>query len=405
MLQVEEMFNPAPTPPAIDFAEAWRTLPYIDMLKEAGSPPTDFEDFVSHEPGDPWWDHIGYVKATDRFDVPALHVNSWYDIGVGETLKLFNLLRDNAVSPRGRDNQYAIISPTDHCTSELATSQTIVGEREVGDARLPYWDIYLNWFDHWLRRDGQGTFEMPKLQYYLMGANEWRTADSWPVEGTEFRPLYLHSDGHANTRSGDGRLSWEIPGDDQPADVFTYDPDDPVPSIGGPVCCTGTEDAPAGGFDQRSVEDRDDVLIYTSERLSEGIEVTGPIEAVLHVSSSARDTDFVVKLVDVYPDGRAMNVQEGILRARYREGYDRKVWMEDEGIYQLRLDLQATSNFFAPGHRIRVEVTSSSFPRWDRNLNTGGNNYDEVAWVVAENRIHHTATFPSHVVLPVVTGR
>jgi putative CocE/NonD family hydrolase len=225
------------------------------------------------------------------------------------------------------------------------------------------------------------------------------------VEGTEFRPLYLHSDGHANTRSGDGRLSWEIPGDDQPADVFTYDPDDPVPSIGGPVCCTGTEDAPAGGFDQRSVEDRDDVLIYTSERLSEGIEVTGPIEAVLHLSSSARDTDFVVKLVDVYPDGRAMNVQEGILRARYREGYDRKVWMEDEGIYQLRLDLQATSNFFAPGHRIRVEVTSSSFPRWDRNLNTGGNNYDEVAWVVAENRIHHTATFPSHVLLPVVTGR
>ena len=412
VLQVEEMINPAPVPGELDFQEAWRTLPYIDMLKAAGAPPTDFEAFVSHEPGDPWWDHIGYVTPDDRFDVPALHVNSWYDLGVSETLKLFNLLSDNAESDRARNNQFAIISPTDHCTSERATSHTVVGERDLGDARLDYWNIYLRWFDHWLRDPDErdlderdpGDFDMPRLQYYLMGANEWRTADSWPVEGTEFRPMYLHSGGNANTRHGDGRLAWDAPNTDQPADVFTYDPDDPVPTIGGPVCCTGTADAPAGGFDQSAVEDRDDVLVYTSEPLAEALEVTGPIELVLHVSSDARDTDFVAKLVDVQPDGTPINVQEGILRARYREGYGRKVWMDEGEIHELRIDLQATANLFLPSHRIRLEVTSSSFPRWDRNLNTGGNNYDETEWVVARNSVHHAPGRASHVVLPVVPG-
>jgi len=405
MLQVEEMINPAPDPGDLDFQAAWRALPYIDMLKASGAPPTDFEAFVSHEPGDPWWHHIGYVNDDDRFDVPALHVNSWYDLGVSETLKLFNLLSDNAESERARDNQFAIISPTDHCTSEIATSRTVVGERDLGDARLDYWNIYLRWFDHWLKDGGEGDFDMPRLQYYLMGVNEWRTADSWPVEGTEFRPMYLHSGGSANTRDGDGRLSWEAPAADQPPDVFTYDPDDPVPTIGGPVCCTGTADAPAGGFDQSAVEDRDDVLVYTSEPLAEALEVTGPIELVLYVSSDARDTDFAAKLVDVQPDGTPINVQEGIQRARYREGYGRKVWMEEDEVYEVRMDLQATANQFLPRHRIRLEVTSSSFPRWERNLNTGGNNYDETEWVLARNTVYHAPGRESHVVLPVVPAR
>lgn len=408
MLQVEEMIDPAPDAGELDFQAAWRTLPYIDMLKASGAPPTDFEAFVSHEPGDPWWDHIGYVHDGDRFDVPALHVNSWYDLGVGETLKLFNLLSDNAESDRGRNNQFAIISPTDHCTSEIATSRTVVGERDLGDARLDYWNIYLRWFNHWLRgagTEGADFAGMPHLQYYLMGANEWRTAESWPVEGTELRPMYLHSDGSANTRNGDGRLSWEAPTTDQPADVFVYDPDNPVPTIGGPVCCTGTADAPAGGFDQSSVEDRDDVLVYTSEPLTEALEVTGPIELVLHVSSDARDTDFAAKLVDVQPDGTPVNVQEGIQRARYREGYGRKVWMEEGAVYEIRIDLQATANLFLPGHRIRLEVTSSSFPRWERNLNTGGNNYDETEWVVARNTVHHSPGRLSRVLLPIVPAQ
>lgn len=402
MLEVEEMFDPRPSLPGVEFEQAWRTLPFIDMLEEAGSPPTDFEDFFSHEPGDAWWDHIGFVQPDDRFDVPALHVNSWYDLGVSETLKLFNLLSHNAESELGRDHQYAIISPTDHCASERVTSKTMVGQRDMGDPRLRYWDIYLDWFQHWLADEDNDVLEMPKLQYYLMGANEWRGAGSWPVEGTVFTPLYLHGEGDANTRSGDGVLTFDSPSDEQPPDAFTYDPDDPVPTVGGPICCTGTADAPAGGFDQSAVEDRPDVLVYTTEPLAAGVEVTGPIELVLYVSSTARDTDFVGKLVDVYPDGRAFNVQEGILRARYREGYGQKVWMESDGIYELRIDLQATANYFDEGHRIRLEVTSSSFPRWERNLNTGGNNYDESEWIVAENTVHHSVEHPSHIMLPIV---
>jgi putative CocE/NonD family hydrolase len=168
------------------------------------------------------------------------------------------------------------------------------------------------------------------------------------------------------------------------------------------VCCTGTPDAPEGSFDQSEVEAREDVLVYSTPPLTDGVELTGPIEAVLHVSSSARDTDFTAKLVDVYPDGTAYNVQEGILRARYRQGFDRKVWMKPGEVVEVRIDLQATSNYFPPGHRIRLEISSSNFPRFDRNLNTGGNNFDEIDWVVAENAVHHDRRFPSHLLLPVI---
>ena len=184
-------------------------------------------------------------------------------------------------------------------------------------------------------------------------------------------------------------------------DTFIYDPASPVPSIGGQACCTGL-DTGAGGYDQSETEMRHDVLVYTSDVLEEGLNVTGPLEVVLYVSSSAKDTDFMAKLVDVYPDGRAFNVQEGALRMRYREGFSKDLRMEADEIYEARLDLHATANYFAPGHRIRLEVSSSSFPRFDRNLNTGGNNYDESEWVIAENAVHHSAKYPSHLLLPTV---
>jgi putative CocE/NonD family hydrolase len=177
-----------------------------------------------------------------------------------------------------------------------------------------------------------------------------------------------------------------------------------VPSVGGPICCISADDAPAGAMDQSEVELRNDVLVYSSAPLKEGVEVTGPLEAILYVSSDAGDTDFTVKLVDVLPDGTAYNVQEGILRARFREGFDRAVLMEEWEVYRLRIDLHATGMWFSAGHRIRVEVSSSNFPRFDRNLNTGGNNYDESEWVVAHSTVHHTAAHPSHLVLPVVRG-
>jgi putative CocE/NonD family hydrolase len=197
-------------------------------------------------------------------------------------------------------------------------------------------------------------------------------------------------------------LSFEPPQKDI-VDQFIYDPATPVPSLGGHTCCTGT-DTEAGGYDQSAIEMRDDVLVYTSAVLRKGIEVTGPLKVVLQVSSSAVDTDFTAKLVDVYPDGRAFNIQEGALRMRHREGLAKKVLMTPGEVYEIELDLHASSNYYAAGHRIRLEVSSSNFPRWQRNLNTGGNNYDETEWQLATNRVYHTKTRLSYVVLPVIEG-
>lgn len=400
-LEAADYFNLRPVLPEIDYRKVWRILPVVDMMKKAGAPPTDFEGFVSHEPRDPWWNQFGFTKETDRFDVPALHINSWYDYGVAETLALFNLFRRNAESAQAGDNEFAIIAPTTHCRFERASEQTIVGERNVGDAQFDFWGLYLRWFDYWLKGIDNGVTKMPKVQIYVMGKNEWRGENEWPLARTKFTNYYLHSDGRANSRLGSGMLSTDKPGQ-KPADHFVYDPQTPVPSVGGNFCCSGTPLLPAGSFDQSEVEMRHDVLVYTTPPLKEGIEVTGPIEVVLYVSSSAPDTDFTAKLVDVHPDGTAYNLQEGILRARYREGWNKKVWMKPGEVYEVRINLHATSNYFEPGHRIRLEISSSNFPRFDRNMNTGGNNYDETEWVTAENTIHHSNAYPSHIVLPIV---
>ncbi len=377
-----------------------KTLPIVDILKKSGAPPTDYEDFVSNNPEAPYFHELDWVGESDRFDVPAIFFDSWYDYGVAETMELFNLFQRNAVSDRGRDNQFVIIAPTTHCGWDRATEHTIIGERDLGDARRDFMDIYLRWYERWLKGVDNGITDMPKVQYYLMGKNEWRSANEWPLPNTTYRRYYLHSDGRANSRYGDGTASLSLPGE-EPPDRFVYDPAAPVPSLGGQACCTGMNTG-AGAFDQSEIEMRNDVLVYTSAALEDGIEVTGQLEVVLYVSSSAKDTDFMAKLVDVYPDGRAFNVQEGAQRMRYREGFDRKVWIEQDEVYEIRLDLHATGNYFGPGHRIRLEVSSSSFPRFDRNLNTGGNNYDETEWVVAHQGLHHSAQYPSHLVLPVI---
>jgi len=213
--------------------------------------------------------------------------------------------------------------------------------------------------------------------------------------------FFLSSGGRANTLDGDGALAPAAPTEDRP-DRFTYDPMDPVPSYGGNVCCTGNAVA-GGAFDQRKMETRRDILVYTSEPLSEGVEVSGPIDVALFVSSDVRDTDVTVKLIDVYPDGPAYNLDETIQRLRYREGYDRPpVWMEPDKVYRVVLQPMTTSNYFEAGHRIRIEVSSSNFPRFDRNLNTGGRNYDEGMGVAAHNAVHHSKQYPSQVTVTVV---
>jgi putative CocE/NonD family hydrolase len=389
--------------PKIDFEAYLKlvpTLPTFNILQRAGLPPTEYEKFATSLPDGEYFRRKDWAQSSDTFNVPAVFMDSWYDYGPAETIEMFRLFQENAESETAKNNQFLIIGPSTHCAYTEATEQTVVGERDLGDARLDFMDIQLRWYDYWLKGIDNGITEMPKVRYYVMGLNKWKMSASWPPEGTTHQTWYLNSGGHSNSRNGDGLLQLAVPSEIG-SDSFTYDPAFPVPSLGGHTCCTGTE-TEAGGSDQSETELRDDVLVYTSDVLKKGIEVTGALEVILYVSSSAPDTDFTAKLVDVYPDGRAYNIQEGALRMRFRNSLSKAVLMEPGKVYEAHLDLHATSNYFGPGHRIRLEISSSNFPRWQRNLNTGGNNFDETEWEVAQNIIHHSAEFPSSIVMPVV---
>jgi putative CocE/NonD family hydrolase len=342
-----------------------------------------------------------YLKDDDRFDTPALHVNSWMDVTPEQTLYDLNLMRKNGVSARARDNQFVIMSPSGHCESEALGSPARIGAKEFGDPRLPYFQIYLDWFDHWLKGTRNKVLERPKVLSYVMGENRWRSAPSWPVP--EMRPVryYLSSGRGAVSSSGDGTLGTSLP-DRARADSFVYDPADPFPSRGGTVCCTGNPKDQPGVFDQSDLETRRDLLVYTTPPLDQALTVAGSLTAVLLVSSDAKDTDFVAKLLDVDPEGRSWNVVNGVRRARYREGMTKPVWLEPGKVYRVEVSLKATAYQFAPGHRLRLWVTSSNFPLHDRNLNTGGDNVTETSWVKATNSIHLGGKEASYLVLPVV---
>jgi uncharacterized protein len=398
-------WNQPPKPPIIDYRRAYFHLPMKDALRDQGIPPSDFEDTISKPLNDPYWHQFPYMTDSYVSDVPALFINSWYDFGPDVTLFEFNWFREHSVSQQARDNQFVIMSPGEHCSSESeASADMIVGRRSMGDTRFDYWQTYLTWFDYWLKNEagaGRSIAGWPKLRYFMMGANRWNTAASWPVPGTQYIDYDLSSRGQANSFFGNGALSPHGTGSGSAAsDTFIYDPSNPVLSLGGDLY-PGITDAPSGAVDQRPVEARQDVLVYTSEPLSSGLDVTGPVEAVLYVSSSAVDTDFTVKLVDVYPDGRAFNVLENMLRARYREGFDKEVWMQAGNVYSIRIPIGATSNYFGAGHRIRLEVSSSNFPAFDRNLNIGGVNVEGTHWVTATNTVYHSARYASHLILPI----
>jgi putative CocE/NonD family hydrolase len=399
--EIRKYFDPTPTLPEINLREVLWSLPLKELPDRFGAPPTDWNDVLTRDPDDPWWKSGGYLDDEARPDVPTLSINSWYDPNIAHTLYRFNLFRNNSVSERARNNQFVIISPTQHCQSEQATAHTVVGERDMGDARLGHTDIYLEWFDYWLKGIGSDILKMPRVQYFLMGKNEWRAADSWPIPGTRFTIFFLDSRGAANSRFGAGTLTVAPPGPESTADRYTYDPAAPVPSLVGPSGAYGGGPM-AGPVDNRDVEMRHDVLVYSTAPLDSDVEITGPVRIELYVSSSAPDTDFTAKLLDVYPDGRAFNLTEGILRARYRNGHDTQVWMEPNEIYKVSFDLRPTSNTFFRGHSIRLEVSSSNFPQYDRNLNTGGNNYDETSWLIANNSVYHSSDYPSFLLLPVI---
>ncbi|HSI75976.1 MAG TPA: CocE/NonD family hydrolase [Lunatimonas sp.] len=401
LLRLQRFYDMAPRYPRIDWAEGLSHLPVQDIIKNANGPKGIFEEIVTRTPNDPKWYEGGLYHDDMDLAVPSFWFVSWYDVSSSPNLALFNHVRENATDPEVRNNQYLLIAPTLHCAFTRATENTIVGERSMGDARLDYDELTYGWFDFWLKGETNGVKEkLPRVKYFTMGSNKWQTSDTWPPANVQMTPFYLDSKGNANSRLGDGQLVSKRPGRDNP-DTFTYDPMDPVTSYGGNVCCTGNA-VQGGAFDQQEMELREDILVYTSETLEEGIEVSGFIESTLYLSSDVKDTDLTIKLIDVYPDGTAYNLDETIQRVRYREGYDKEVFMEEGKVYKVDLTPMSTSNYFDKGHKIRIEVSSSNFPRFDRNLNTGGNNYDETKGRVAKNNIHHSRNFPSSISLPIV---
>lgn len=391
----------AATKPKVEWSKHIKHLPVDTLLSSLGEPPQTFDAFIGRTPADPAWRQGGLYHDDMGWGVPALWFNSWYDVSIGPNLELFNHARTSTGDAEAAANQYAVIAPVTHCGYLRMGPNAVVGERAMGDTSFDVNGAVFGWFDRWLKGDASNfPVSTPRVRYFLMGENRWKSAASWPPAGTRKLRLYLSSGGDANSLNGNGRLVAAAPGTERP-DSYRYDPMNPVPTVGGGDCCNGGIVIP-GAFDQRGVEARNDVLVYSSEPLDAPIEVSGFVEAVLNVSSSAPDTDFAVKLVDVAPDGTAWIIGDTIFRARYRDGFDKPAMMRQGESYTIAPSPIATSIRFGKGHRIRVEVTSSNFPKFVRNLNTGGANERESKAVIATNTIHHAPGRQSYVELPVV---
>jgi putative CocE/NonD family hydrolase len=382
-----------------------RTLPLTEIdVESIGRRVSYWRDWLEHQTNDDYWHAVSHRGRYHLVNVPLFQQGGWFDPYTQCLLRMYDEMRANGGSDLARAHQKVLIGPWSH-EENVGSS---MGELDFGveAARLIRADD-LRWYDQWLRELDTGILDEPQLSLFVMGENRWRHEHQWPLRDTEFAPLYLHSDGAANRGEG-GVLSRDAPGP-QSADVFAYDPNDPVPTIGGVNSVgrmmSGADDAiriVPGPFDQRRVEARDDVVCYTTAPLERDTEITGPVEVVLYAASSALDTDFVVRLSDVHPDGRSIGITEGIVRAAYRNGSDRRDPLEPREPTELRIACYPTSMVFARGHRVRLVVTSSWFPRFARNLNTFEDLATATRAVVARQTVLHSAEFPSRVILPIV---
>jgi predicted acyl esterase len=349
-----------------------------------------YRQAMAHPTYDSFWRGISTREHLDQIRIPVFAMGGWYDNYVESDLDAFTALH------KGSGANRIMIGPWPHSMSYQFR------DADFGPAAsVPVRRIQLQWFDQWLMGKDTPLVSTPPLQVFVMGANEWREEREWPPAKAKLQMLYLDSGGHANTLEGDGRLRRKLtPGEAE--DVYTYDPADPVPTRGGAVCCNPTV-FPWGPLDQRPVETREDVLVYTTRPLNNDLEAIGPVKVVLYVSSSARDTDFTAKLIDVFPDGNARILSDGILRLRYRESLEKAVPATPGEIYEIGIDGGVVSNVFQKGHRVRVEISSSNFPRFDRNPNTGGRIADETRLLKARQMIYHGREHPSHVELLVLS--
>ncbi len=388
--------------PDVEWKKQIWHLPYASLLSSLGEPAGTFETQIARGPGDPAWKTGGLYDDSMGWGVPALWFNSWYDVSIGPNMALYNHARSVNSDREASANQYVVVGPNPHCQFARLGKDYKVGDREMGDASFPVNQQVFAFFDRWLKNQPRAfAADTPHVRYFTMGANRWQSDAQWPPKAAQPVRMYLRSNGSANSMYGDGVLSFDAPTANEPKDSYRYDPANPVQTIGGGDCCNGGVVIP-GAFDQRQIESRHDVLVYTSAPLEQPMEVTGFVDAVLKISSSAKDTDFAVKLVDVAPDGTAWIIGDTILRARYRDSYVKPEVMQPGTVYTLKPTPITTSIQFGKGHRIRVEITSSNFPKFARNLNTGGPNETESEAVVADNAVHHSPDAASYIELPVV---
>lgn len=388
-----EHVGKAETQDAKDVAEIAEHRPTADALLVNGDFGTGYEEFISEPPGSAYWNRFPYLREGETVNVPSLFIEGWYDYGPQDSAVQFLAARDSsAISP---DSHRLILDSTTHCMQHQLTSSSRAGDLELGDARLNYWDAYLDWFDHYLRKGDKGIDHIPSVQAYHMGANTWRSYRSWPPESSIRTSWYLEHSGALTAHSPTvaGSVSYE------------YDPNDPVPTVGSSACCVPPiydGKSPEGAYDQEPLDNRKDIVRFVSSPLSTALDVVGPIEVVLYVSTNVRDTDFTAKLIDVYPDGTALNVVDGIQRMRWREMESAPSFLEPGKVYEVQIDLQATSMRFDEGHRMRLDISSSNFPRYDRNWNVETSPSKAVAGAIAQNSIHVSAEYPSRVVMHVL---
>jgi uncharacterized protein len=356
-----------------------------------------FLDWLDHPDYDNFWKQWAIEEQYESIQVPALTVAAWYDIFQGGSLRNFEGLKKRAGNDKARQEQRLLITIGGHSGGGRK-----IGVIDFGEAAAEFNEnaVTLAWYDYLLRGEQNEFASHDPVKLFVMGENKWRYESDWPLQRAVQTSYFLRSDGKANSASGDGTLTTSD-ATGAATDNYTYDPMHPVPTTGGPLCCDSVH-LPPGPRDQQQVETRPDVLVYSTPPLDEDKEVTGPVTLDLFASSSAVDTDFTAKLVDVAPDGFAKNLTEGILRARYRDSMSAPKLIEPGHVYEYKIDLWSTSNIFLKGHRIRVEVSSSNFPRFDRNLNTGKSASESNTAVTATNTVYHDAQHPSALILPVI---
>lgn len=368
-----------------------------------------FYDWLAHPEQDEYWEKINLENHHSRISVPAFNIGGWYDIFLQGTINNFVRMKKMGKTRESRGGQL-VIGPWMHW-GRGPWLEKLVGDLDFGhqasQKTIDLEGMTLDFFDRWMKGAGAGESaggaSNAPVKIFVMGENVWRDENEWPLARTKFTEFYLHSDGSANTSHGDGELNQLTQGDEKP-DRFVYDPLDPVPSVGGALCCNVTFTA-AGAFDQSCVEKRSDVLVYTSAPLRKAVEVTGPVVLKLFASTSAPDTDFTGKLVDVWPCGLAQNLTNGIIRARYRESRKRAKLVQPGRVYEYTVDLWSTSNLFRKGHSIRLEVSSSNFPQFDRNMNSERHPFREGNPRIAVQKVFHDRAHPSRLVLPVIPRR